>query len=100
MSCDTCCNAVGKAVKRRSEVDRRLEQLVAKQSWKLVEPGQQSVIKVCVTGLMGVGEGKANVKAAVRPQSVLGHMFALHAVTLYQAATAAIGACTATRQVD
>jgi hypothetical protein len=39
-------SAVGKQVKRRSEVDRRLEQLVAKQSFKLKEPGQQSVIKV------------------------------------------------------
>jgi hypothetical protein len=38
--------AVGKQVKRRSEVDRRLEQLVAKQSFRLKEPGQQSVIKV------------------------------------------------------
>eukprot|EP00878_Enallax_costatus_P017975 GHUV01018901.1.p1 GENE.GHUV01018901.1~~GHUV01018901.1.p1 ORF type:complete len:1118 (+),score=463.86 GHUV01018901.1:2890-6243(+) len=36
----------GKTLKRRSEVDRRLEQLVQKQSWKLKEPGQQSVIKV------------------------------------------------------
>lgn len=38
--------AVGKQLKRRSEVDRRLEQLVQKQSFKLKEPGQQSVIKV------------------------------------------------------
>lgn len=40
------CLAAGKTLKRRSEVDRRLEQLVQKQSWKLKEPGQQSVIKV------------------------------------------------------
>jgi hypothetical protein len=33
-------------VKKRSEVDRRLEQLVQKQSWKLKEPSKQSVIKV------------------------------------------------------
>jgi hypothetical protein len=42
-------STVGKQLKRRSEVDRRLEQLVQKQSFKLREPGQQSVIKVGVT---------------------------------------------------
>jgi len=38
--------AAAKQLKKRSEVDRRLEQLVLRQSWKLKEPSKQSVIKV------------------------------------------------------
>jgi hypothetical protein len=41
-------------VKKRSEVDRRLEQLVQKQSWKLKEPSKQSVIKVRQAGMWSV----------------------------------------------
>jgi hypothetical protein len=37
-------------VKKRSEVDRRLEQLVMNKSWKLKEPSKQSVIKVSGQG--------------------------------------------------
>ena len=49
-----CCTdapvpAASRPLKKRSEVDRRLEQLVLKQSWKLKEPSKQSVIKVCHT---------------------------------------------------
>lgn len=40
------CFVASRPVKKRSEVDRRLEQLVLKQSWKLKEPSKQSVIKV------------------------------------------------------
>eukprot|EP00879_Flechtneria_rotunda_P011715 GHRR01012236.1.p1 GENE.GHRR01012236.1~~GHRR01012236.1.p1 ORF type:complete len:1545 (+),score=749.24 GHRR01012236.1:1019-5653(+) len=39
-------SSAGKQLKRRSEVDRRLEQLVQKQSFKLKEPSQQTVVKV------------------------------------------------------
>jgi hypothetical protein len=44
--CWCVSGAASRPVKKRSEVDRRLEQLVLKQSWKLKEPSKQSVIKV------------------------------------------------------
>lgn len=48
-------------MKKRSEVDRRLEQLVMNKSWKLKEPSKQSVIKV--SGGMGE-QGGAGLDAA------------------------------------
>lgn len=50
--CSCCCvaAAASRPVKKRSEVDRRLEQLVMNKSWKLKEPSKQSVIKVSGQG--------------------------------------------------